>query len=46
MGGNQQEEAPSLLDTLLTCQRLMLGAKFYCWPSSLTFGNQRWGLLC
>ena len=46
MGGDQQEEALSLLDTLLACKRLMLSAKFYHWASSVIFGNQCWGLLC
>lgn len=45
MGGNQQE-APSLLDTLLTCQRLVLDARLYHWPWNPIFGNHCWGLLC
>ncbi|XP_042774052.1 leucine-rich repeat-containing protein 36 isoform X5 [Panthera leo] len=45
MGGNQQE-APSLSDTLLTCQRLVLDARLYHWPSNSIFGNHCWGLLC
>lgn len=45
MGVNQREEATSLLDTLLTRQRLVLGARLCHWPSSPIFGNQYWGLL-
>ncbi|XP_042824260.1 leucine-rich repeat-containing protein 36 isoform X5 [Panthera tigris] len=45
MGGNQQE-ATSLSDTLLTCQRLVLDARLYHWPSNSIFGNHCWGLLC